>query len=125
MAKWADRRSRSKYTQTRELVVMGDLNMPKSAPGDPIFDALTRLGLEVPDHSSQIASAIASDSNYDQVAFLPGTTRNCYTGKKGVFDYDSAIFADLWNGGANATKFKAYLRYYISDHRPMWVQLSY
>lgn len=125
IAKWADARSRSKFTQTRELVVMGDMNMPKSLPGDPIFDALTRLGLEVPDHSSQIASTIASDANYDQIAFLPGTTKNCFTGLKGVFDYDTVIFPGLWQGGANAKNFKAFLRYFISDHRPMWVQLSF
>jgi hypothetical protein len=30
----------------------------------------------------------------------------------------------LWQGGANRKNFLAYLRYYLSDHRPMWVQLS-
>ena len=44
---------------TRELVALGDFNMPKSEPGDPIYNALTKLGLELPEHSTQIASAIA------------------------------------------------------------------
>ena len=43
---------------------------------------------------------------------------------KGVFDYDAVIFSDLWKDGTNLKNFKAYLRYYLSDHRPMWVQLS-
>jgi endonuclease/exonuclease/phosphatase family metal-dependent hydrolase len=124
VAKWADLRNKSQYSFTRELVVLGDFNMPKSRPGDPIFKALTGLGLELPEHSTQIASNITADANYDQIAFLPETTRNCFTGLKGVFDYDTVIFPDLWQDGANMKNFRAYLRYYISDHRPMWVQLS-
>jgi endonuclease/exonuclease/phosphatase family metal-dependent hydrolase len=124
VAKWSYLRKKSPFSFTRELVALGDFNMPKSMPGDPIFNALTRLGLELPEHSSQIASSISSDANYDQVAFLPETTKQFFTGLKGVFDYDAVIFPDLWQNGANKTNFKAYLRYYISDHRPMWVQLS-
>ena len=124
VAKWSHLRKNSLFSFTRELVALGDFNMPKSMPGDPIFNALTKLGLELPEHSSQIASSISSDANYDQVAFLPETTKQFFTGLKGVFDYDAVIFPDLWQNGANKTNFKAYLRYYISDHRPMWVQLS-
>ncbi len=124
VAKWADLRKKSVFSFTRELMVMGDFNMPKSEPGDPIFKALTKLGLELPEHSTQIASSIASDANYDQIAFLPETTKHYFTGLKGVFDYDMVIFPDLWQNGKNKANFRAYLRYYISDHRPMWVQLS-
>jgi endonuclease/exonuclease/phosphatase family metal-dependent hydrolase len=124
VAKWSARRQKSPFSFTRELVTLGDFNMPKSEPGDAIFDALTRLGLEVPLHSTQIASSIASDANYDQVAFLPGTTKRTFTGAKGVFDFDAAVFPEVWQGGANRKNFLAYLRYYLSDHRPMWVQLQ-
>lgn len=124
VAKWADRRHHSKYSFTRELVAMGDFNMPKSEPTDPIFKALTKLGLDVPLYSSQLATNIADDANYDQIAFLPGTTKNWFHGVKGVFDYDKVIFPQLWDNGKGKTKFLAYLRYYMSDHRPMWVQLS-
>jgi len=124
VAKWADRRKRSPYSFTRELVVLGDFNMPRCEPGDPIYKALTKLGLELPEHATQIASSISSSANYDQIAFLPETTRKHFTGKKGVFDFDAVIFPELWQGGANVKNFNAYLRYYLSDHRPMWVQLS-
>lgn len=124
VAKWSDLRNRSKFSFTRELVALGDFNMPKCEPTDPIFKALTRLGLELPEHSTQIASSISTDANYDQIAFLPGTTQRCFTGRKGVFDYDAVIFPELWDGGAGQKRFRTYLRYYISDHRPMWVELS-
>ena len=124
VAKWSDGRNKSRFSFTRELMALGDFNMPKRDPGDLIFKALTKLGLELPGHSSQIASSISTDANYDQIAFLPGTTQRCFTGLKGVFDYDTVIFPQLWQNGANAKRFKSYLRYYLSDHRPMWVQLS-
>jgi len=123
VARWSARRQKSRFAFTRELVTLGDFNMPKSEPGDAIYDALTRLGLEVPLHSTQIASSIASDANYDQIAFLPGTTQRTFTGLKGVYDFDTVVFPDLWQDGANRKNFLAYLRYYLSDHRPMWVQL--
>ena len=124
VAKWCDLRKKSQLSFTRELMALGDFNMPKSEPGDPIYKALTSLGLELPDHSTQISSSISSDANYDQIAFLPNTTKDLFTGTKGVFDYDTAIFPALWNSGKNQAHFKSYLRYYISDHRPMWVQLK-
>ncbi len=124
VAKWCDWRKKSNFSFTRELMAMGDFNMPVSEPTDPIFKALTSLGLELPDHSTQISSSIMSDANYDQIAFLPQTTKDLFTGLKGVFDYDAVIFPDLWANGTNKANFKAYLRYYMSDHRPMWVQLK-
>ena len=124
VAKWADLRKKSPFSFTRELVALGDFNMPKRESDDPIFKALTKLGLELPEHSTQIASSISSDANYDQIVFFPETARNCFTGLKGVFDYDTVIFSDLWKDGTNLKDFRAYLRYYMSDHRPMWVQLS-
>jgi endonuclease/exonuclease/phosphatase family metal-dependent hydrolase len=124
VAKWAALRKQSAFSFTRELVALGDFNMPKCEPDDPIFKALTKLGLELPDHSTQIASSISSAANYDQIAFFPETTQNRFTGRKGVFDYDAVVFPELWKGGTNAKNFKAYLRYYLSDHRPMWIQLS-
>ncbi len=72
VAKWADREATSKTGYTRNLVVLGDFNMPKADPADPIYKALTKKGLQVPAHTSQVGSAIASDAHYDQIAFFPG-----------------------------------------------------
>ena len=60
----------------------------------------------------------------DQIVFLPGETKNCFTGRKGVFDYDTVIFKELWEERGKGD-FNKYLRYYMSDHRPMWMQIDY
>src|SRR5262245_45722833 len=64
VAKWAELRRKSKFAFTRELFAMGDFNMPKNQQGDPVFGALTKLGLELPAHSSEIGSSIASDNHF-------------------------------------------------------------
>jgi len=123
VARWAALEETSPFCYTRDIIVLGDFNMPKADPTDPIYKALTKKGLHVPQHSGQIASAIASDSNYDQMAFFPGATAADFTNNHGVFDFDQVIFATLYQ--ARPMKdFLAYCRYYLSDHRPMWMEFK-
>ena len=96
VAWWADKTHRDKKSYVGDVVPLGDFNLPKAAPGDRIFDALVALGLTTPSHSSQIGSAIASDNQYDQIAFFPGTTKDRFSGACNVFDFDGALFQDLW-----------------------------
>ena len=109
---------------------MGDLNIPKAEPGDPIHDALTKRGMRIPDHSSRIGSTIASDNQFDQVAFFPGEVEDRRKDSR-VFDFDGAVFADYWkqlstkHSSDQALKnFRAYVRYHLSDHRILWAQFS-
>jgi hypothetical protein len=121
VARWADLRRKSKNAYTRDIIVLGDFNLPKVEPGDPIYEALTRRGLHLPEHSTEIVSSITTDSHYDQIAFFPGQTQDEFTGKAGVFDFDGALFATLWETRGRED-FLAYMRYYISDHRILWAE---
>jgi endonuclease/exonuclease/phosphatase family metal-dependent hydrolase len=123
VAWWADRRNRDSHSYVPDIVPLGDFNLPKAEAGDRIFDALVSLGLEVPPHSSQIGSAIASDNHFDQIAFFPGVTQARFTGACNVFDFDGALFQDLWNDPQRTPQqFLGYTRYHISDHRPLWAE---
>lgn len=121
VAWWADSRHRDSKSYLVDIVPLGDFNLPKAAAGDRIYDTLVSLGLEVPPHTSQIGSAIASDSYYDQIAFFPGNTQTRFTGASNVFDFDGALFQDLWQIRPDKP-FLSYLRYHISDHRPLWAE---
>jgi endonuclease/exonuclease/phosphatase family metal-dependent hydrolase len=124
VARWADQRRKSEFSFAREVVALGDFNMPKQDPGDPIFQALTSKGLEVPKHTSEVGSNQASDKHYDQIAFFPGDTKACFK-QMGVFDFDTVLFKSLWNDSARTkADFDAYTRYYMSDHRPLWMELG-
>ena len=123
VSRWADLRCKSKNAYVEDIIVLGDFNIPKVEPGDKIYSALQERGLQRPPHSTQIASSIATDAEYDQIMFLPGKTNQDFTGKIGVFDFDGAIFKSLWDKKTR-TQFNAYLRYYLSDHRPLWAEFK-
>ncbi len=72
--------------------------------------------------ATTIGSSIASDNCYDQVAMFPKTTRSWLV-DVGVFDFDAVVFRELWERG-DQKAFNGYVRYYLSDHRVMWVRLG-
>ena len=123
VARWADLRRKSPNAYCKDIIALGDFNLPKTKTGDPIFEALTSRGLHLPQHTSEVGSSIASDNHYDQVAFFPGETSQEFTGNTGIFDFDGAAFSQL-----HATRplkdFLAYVRYYLSDHRIMWAEFK-
>jgi endonuclease/exonuclease/phosphatase family metal-dependent hydrolase len=119
VARWADQRRRSAFVPIKDIVVMGDFNLPKITPGDPIFDALTSRGLRLPMHTAQVGSNLAGDRYYDQIGFFDSSR---LVGGVNVFDFDGAVFPTLWQTRSRAD-FNAYVRYYLSDHRPVWCQL--
>jgi len=123
VAQWCKRESKSHYALTPIIAALGDFNLPKIDPADPIFKALTRTGLQLPEHSTQIGSNLAGDEHYDQVAFFPTGAGAKYTGKSGVFDFDGGVFAGLW-ATKTPTQFRSFIRYYLSDHRPLWAEFG-
>jgi endonuclease/exonuclease/phosphatase family metal-dependent hydrolase len=123
VGRWADLRRNSANAYTTDVIALGDFNMPKAEKGDPIYKALVKRGLRLPEHTSQIGSNIANDKDYDQIAFFPGRTKKKFTGKTNIFDFDGALFASLYKKRTKA-QFRSYVRYYISDHRILWAQFK-
>ena len=123
VAQWCKRESKSKHALTSIIAALGDFNLPKIDPTNPIFEALTKTGLQLPEHSTQIGSNLAGDQHYDQVAFFPTGAGAKFTGKAGVFDFDGGVFARLWKRKTPA-QFRSFIRYYLSDHRPLWAEFD-
>ncbi len=124
VARWADLRRKSPYAYTRNIIALGDFNLPKLDAGDPVYSALTRRGLHLPQHSTQMGSNLAGDKHYDQIAFFPGPTQAACL-RSGVFDFDGSIFRTLWDDPQRSKQdFFNYVRYYISDHRPLWAEFQ-
>lgn len=122
LARWADLRRKSDHAYTRDIIALGDFNLPKTEPGDPVYEALTSRGLHIPSHSTEIGSSIKTDSHYDQIAFFPGQTSEEFK-QSGVFDFDGALFTHLWET-RTPEEFFQYMRYYISDHRLLWAEFN-
>lgn len=121
VGRWADLRSKSKYAFTPNALALGDFNLPAVDEANPIYRSLTARGLQLPLHSTKVYSNISNDAAYDQIAFLPGLKSRIL--EHGVFDFDNAVFKDLFSSRSTA-EFKGYLKYYLSDHRPFWINLN-
>ena len=123
VARWADLRRQSPYAFTRDIIPLGDFNLPVMDPADPIYRTLTSRGLQLPAHESQVGgSSLGGLNHYDQIAFFPGETAE-YSKRVDVFDYDNALWRTLFET-RSLKQFLAYCRYYASDHRPLWAQFD-
>ncbi len=127
LAKWAKKRVTQMGPPNNDIILIGDFNMPHVRPGDDIYDELAAYGLTLPKHTTNLVGTnLAGDNDYDQVAFFPSRTDEEFSGKMGVFDFDNALFKDLWSGSSKQQKrrFFQYIRYYIADHRLLWAEFK-
>lgn len=121
IGRWADLRSKGKYSYTSTVFALGDFNLPMVDEKDPVYKALLSRGLQLPDHTSKIFSNLNDDKAYDQIAFLPGMKSKVLN--HGIYPFDNAVFADIYTK-KTAAEFRSYIRYFLSDHRPMWMELD-
>lgn len=121
IARWCDLRRQDTHRYTRDILAVGDFNLPKKEPGDPVYDALTKRGLQLPPHQTSIPTNVSGDKDYDQIAVVPGLKQRLEA--LGVFDFDGALFAELWDP-PQTSYWRTCAKYYVSDHRPLWAQLA-
>jgi len=142
LAKWAKNRSAGGNAWDKDIILLGDMNVPNMESNEATFKALeefawTSVDLYDDSHMATTESLsriggsnLGNDKTYDQIAFAPTALQNRIN-NYGVFDFDAAVFASKWKALATTRThsktvkaFNAYLRHYISDHRPIWVELS-
>ncbi len=124
VARWANSRHRSKSAYLSDIIPLGDFNLPQLAATDPIFKALTSLGLQLPPTNpiSQVGgSSLQGLKHFDQVAFFPSATSELK--QVAVFDFDNALYRDVF-GQKTLTQFLSYVRFHASDHRPLWAEFT-
>lgn len=93
IGRYADLRNKSKNSFSKNIIALGDFNIPKVEKGDVVYEALIKRGLVLPEHSAKVYSNISNDKMFDQIAFLPSIKSKIQ--KQGVFDFDNAIFPKL------------------------------
>lgn len=106
------------------------MNVPTMRSTDPVYRALKRRGFVPTKYSSEAGTTIQEFTTYDQIVFtnenLSVTEINGQTAV--AVDYDNFIFRDLWEQVRDArrtlTQFKAWTKFAISDHRPVFVRLQ-
>jgi endonuclease/exonuclease/phosphatase family metal-dependent hydrolase len=128
LAVYARSRQGDRTRYDGNLMLVGDFNTPKADRDDPIFSALLRAGMVAP-HSLPATKVggrtLGFEKEYDQLLMFPDT-RMRSRAVRGVFDWDSVIFPELWDDTdrERQRRFFDYIRYYISDHRLLWTRLT-
>ena len=141
LAKWANDRCKGGNAWNKDIVLLGDMNVPNMKDNESTIRALQQFDWRsvrfFEDNTATTESLsrtggsnLGNDKTYDQIAFAPTGLKNRVL-NYGVFDFDGAVFASKWkalaavNSHSKTVKaFNKYLRYYISDHRPVWVELK-
>lgn len=121
IARWCDLRRGDIHAWTRNIIALGDFNLPAAQAGDPIYDALTSRGLRLPPHTTRIPTNVSNNADYDQIAMTPGIVSRITD--IGVFEFDGAIFQSIYDSSASSY-WRTCAKYYISDHRPLWIQFE-
>ena len=126
LSKWAKSRVNKLFPPNNDIILIGDFNMPRVREGDEIYDLLTQYGLQVPKYNTELVGTnLAGDKHYDEIAFFPSRTDEDFANRMGVYDFDKVLFPDLWKEGEkDNSKFFKYVRYFIADHRPLWIEFN-
>ena len=123
LARWTDQRHKSSGAYSKNILVMGDLNLPIPDKSSSVYRALKAKRLILPKHSTSMGSNLAGNKAYDQVAFHARGMQNFHTDRSGVLDFDRApFFSDAWS--ISKEYFNAAVKYHIADPRPLWVEFN-
>lgn len=120
LADWIEAKRLEEHKEDKDLIVMGDFNIPSKT--SPLFKAITKHGLQLPkalaglDHGSNLSK----DKRYDQILHYAEYPEN-FTNKGGILDFyiDADHIKDLFPGMT-----KEPFTYQMSDHLPIWMQMN-
>ena len=117
MAEWVDKRHRETYMKDKDIIVMGDFNIPSTE--SELFRAISSKGLCIPQALLGIhGTNLAANKRYDQILHYPLYT-GCFTGRGGVLDFYCNDHKMLF---PNLTKHE--FTFQLSDHLPLWIQIN-
>ncbi|EFG78393.1 endonuclease/exonuclease/phosphatase family protein [Mycobacterium parascrofulaceum ATCC BAA-614] len=112
-------------------IILGDFNIFQTQ--DKTMQALTDAGFVVPPDLTDVpGSNVDKNKHYDQIAYYKELVGMKPTGKAGVFDYYNYVYTDAQedlyaqerNAGTPGKSFREWRTYQMSDHLPMWLELS-
>ena len=117
-AEWIDLKRQQKTTEDKDVIVMGDFNIPSRQ--SPLFAALSSKGLVIPAALAKLefGSDLAKGKRYDQILHYPIYPEN-FTNAGGILDFYIGNSDPLFPG-MSKEKFTRQL----SDHLPLWMQIN-
>jgi endonuclease/exonuclease/phosphatase family metal-dependent hydrolase len=120
LADWIEAKRREKTNEDKDLIVMGDFNIPSR--DDPLFQAITKHGLQIPNALLGVhGTNLEQNKYYDQILHQPIYPAS-FTNAGGELDFyiDEAHIKELFPGGLTQKRFT----FQLSDHLPLWLQIN-
>lgn len=120
LADWIEAKRLEKNCEDKDLIVMGDFNIPSR--DDALFKAITKHGLQIPKALlGAQGTNLERDKRYDQILHYP-TFSESYANKGGDLDFyvSEARIKELFPAGMTKDKFT----FQLSDHFPLWLQVN-
>jgi hypothetical protein len=120
LADWIEAKRTEKSKEDKDLIVMGDFNIPSL--DSPLYKAITKHGLKMPDALTGLhGSNLEKNKRYDQILHFPiYSDKFCQNGGEVDFYIDTAHIKELFPGGLTKEKFT----FQMSDHLPLWIQIN-
>lgn len=118
LARWIDKRRKEKHVVDKDIIVMGDFNIPKV--DDPLFEAITSKGLAIPEvlRGTDHGSNPAGNMRYDQILHYRRHT-STFTDVGGVLDFYQNDWEALFPRARYPDMTKTLFTYQLSDHLPL------
>ena len=122
-----------KHAWSDNVILLGDFNIFDTT--DDTAKAITAAGFTIPPALASFTSNLPRSKHYDQIAFYQpkkaGIAKPVTLGGAGVFHWDDFVYrtqdADTYEADRAASselKYPTWRTYQMSDHLPMWVELS-
>ncbi|GAB1265384.1 hypothetical protein NBRC116493_27210 [Aurantivibrio infirmus] len=121
LASWVKEYVKDEHCDDRDVILLGDFNID-SFKSD-LYKAISKFGLQAPEAlvKSEFGSNLARNKRYDQILHQPVQTGSIFTDNGGVLDfYKNNHKSLLPYKNVSKTKFT----YQLSDHLPLWMQIS-
>jgi hypothetical protein len=119
LAEWVDKRVREKWVDEKDIIVLGDFNIPDLK--GPLYQAVSKHGLKMAAAlTGTHGTNLAKDKRYDQILHHEAFTK-AFTDVGGSLDFYRGDHSVLYPG---QTLSKEAFTYEMSDHLPLWVQLN-
>ncbi len=120
LADWVEKRRKEKHVIDKDIIVMGDFNIPKV--NDRLFRAVTSHGLRMPQSLRGVVRTNLADEpkRYDQILYHQSHTK-AFSSRGGALDFYRDDHRSLFPGRSMS---KSAFTYQLSDHLPLWVQLD-
>lgn len=119
LAQYVERRVKSTSAIDKDLIVMGDFNIP-SLKSD-LFAKITQFGLRMPKAlAGAHGSNLKKNKRYDQILHDPVFTKT-FSEVGGVLDFFGEKWGKLYPEAASDDDEE--FTYELSDHLPLWIQI--